>query len=54
MRYFFFPASSSREEEHGKGRMRFYDDPVDGYPKSYPRDDIPKIDHYPGGKTPPR
>ncbi|MGA3303349.1 MAG: NAD-dependent formate dehydrogenase [Methylovirgula sp.] len=30
-----------------------YDDPVDGYPKSYPRDDIPKIDHYPGGQTPP-
>ncbi len=28
-----------------------YDDPVDGYPKSYPRDDIPKIDHYPGGQT---
>ncbi len=26
-----------------------YDDPVDGYPKSYPRDDLPKIDHYPGG-----
>ena len=24
-----------------------YDDPVDGYPKSYPRDDLPKIDHYP-------
>ena len=21
-----------------------YDDPVDGYPKSYARDDIPKID----------
>ena len=21
-----------------------YDDPVDGYPKSYPRDDLPKID----------
>ena len=30
-----------------------YDDPVDGYPKSYPRDDIPKIDHYPGGFTTP-
>ena len=28
-----------------------YDDPVDGYPKSYPRDDLPKIDHYPGGQT---
>src|ERR1700677_5061890 len=30
-----------------------YDDPVDGYPKSYARDDIPKIDRYPGGQTAP-
>jgi formate dehydrogenase len=28
-----------------------YEDPVDGYPKSYPRDDLPKIDRYPGGQT---
>ena len=28
-----------------------YDDPVDGYPKSYPRDNLPKIDQYPGGQT---
>ena len=28
-----------------------YDDPVDGYPSSYARDDIPKIGHYPGGQT---
>src|ERR1700683_2311608 len=28
-----------------------YDDPVDGYPKSYPRDDLPKVEHYPGGQT---
>jgi formate dehydrogenase len=28
-----------------------YDDPVDGYPKSYPRDDLPMIEHYPGGQT---
>jgi hypothetical protein len=28
-----------------------YDDPVDGYPKSYPRDDLPKIEHYPGGQS---
>lgn len=28
-----------------------YDDPVDGYPKSYPRDDLPKIDCYPGGQS---
>jgi formate dehydrogenase len=30
-----------------------YDDPVGGYPKSYSRDDIPKIEHYPGGQTTP-
>jgi len=30
-----------------------YDDPVDGYPKSYPRDDIPKIEAYPDGQTTP-
>src|SRR5206468_822442 len=28
-----------------------YDDPVDGYPKSYARDDIPKLDRYPNGQT---
>jgi formate dehydrogenase len=30
-----------------------YDDPVDGYPKSYARDDIPKIERYPDGQTTP-
>ena len=30
-----------------------YDDPKDGYPTSYARDDLPKIDHYPGGQTTP-
>ena len=30
-----------------------YDDPVDGYPKSYARDDIPKITKYPDGQTAP-
>jgi formate dehydrogenase len=28
-----------------------YDDPVDGYPRSYPRDDLPRIERYPGGQT---
>ncbi|WP_328455766.1 MULTISPECIES: NAD-dependent formate dehydrogenase [unclassified Amycolatopsis] len=28
-----------------------YDDPVDGYPKTYPRDDLPRLDGYPGGQT---
>ncbi len=30
-----------------------YDDPVDGYPPNYARDDIPKIDRYPDGQTAP-
>jgi len=30
-----------------------YDDPVDGYPKTYARDAIPKIAQYPGGQVPP-
>src|ERR687892_1351095 len=28
-----------------------YDDPIDGYPTSYPRDDLPHIDRYPDGQT---
>jgi formate dehydrogenase len=28
-----------------------YDDPVVGYPTSYARDDIPKLERYPGGQT---
>jgi hypothetical protein len=30
-----------------------YDDPVDGYPKTYARDAIPEIESYPGGQTAP-
>lgn len=30
-----------------------YDDPVSGHPTLYARDDIPKIDRYPGGQTTP-
>jgi formate dehydrogenase len=30
-----------------------YDDPIEGYPTSYPRDDIPTIAAYPGGQTAP-
>ncbi len=30
-----------------------YDDPVDGYPTSYPRDEIPAIERYHGGQTTP-
>jgi formate dehydrogenase len=28
-----------------------YPDPVNGYPNSYPREDIPHLDGYPGGQT---
>jgi formate dehydrogenase len=30
-----------------------YDDPIDGYPKSYSRDNLPTIRTYPGGQTTP-
>jgi formate dehydrogenase len=30
-----------------------YDDPVDGYPPEYPRDEIPEIDRYPDGQSTP-
>jgi formate dehydrogenase len=30
-----------------------YDDPVDGYPTRYPRDEIPRIERYYGGQTTP-
>ncbi|GAA2069866.1 NAD-dependent formate dehydrogenase [Actinomadura alba] len=30
-----------------------YADPVDGYPTSYARDDLPRIDQYPGGQSTP-
>ena len=28
-----------------------YDDPIDGYPTSYARDGLPRIDAYPDGQT---
>src|SRR5271156_5423783 len=40
-----------RNPEMAKILCVLYDDPVDGYPKSYARADLPKIDHYPGGQT---
>ena len=30
-----------------------YDDPVQGHPTSYARDDIPTLTHYPGGQSVP-
>lgn len=44
---------SKEEQKKYKIICVLYDDPVTGYPKSYPRDSIPKIDHYPDGSTTP-
>jgi len=41
------------EEAMAKILCVLYDDPITGYPKSYARADVPKIDHYPGGQTTP-
>jgi formate dehydrogenase len=30
-----------------------YEDPVTGFPEGYARDDIPRIERYPGGQTTP-
>jgi hypothetical protein len=43
-----------REGRDGENSMRpLRRDPIGGYPKSYARDGIPKIDHYPGGQSAP-
>jgi len=41
------------EEEMAKILCVLYDDPVAGYPKSYARDGVPKIERYPGGQATP-
>jgi formate dehydrogenase len=41
------------EEEMAKILCVLYDDPVAGYPTAYARDDVPKIERYPGGQTTP-
>src|ERR1019366_1476512 len=40
-----------RSSDMAKVICVLYDDPVDGFPKSYAREGIPKISHYPGGQT---
>src|SRR5262249_58226762 len=42
-----------QEPEMAKVLCVLYDDPVDGSPASYARDDIPQIKSYPGGQTTP-
>src|ERR1700730_17932341 len=44
---------ASKENDMAKILCVLYDDPVTGYPKSYARDSVPKIDRYPGGQTAP-
>src|ERR1700679_2613031 len=39
------------ERSSSKVLCVLYKDPVKGYPASYPRDGIPKLERYPGGQT---
>jgi formate dehydrogenase len=39
------------EETMAKVVCVLYDDPVDGHPRKYARDDIPKLERYPNGQT---
>jgi formate dehydrogenase len=50
------PCQSAGEEgeaEAAKVLCVLYEDPVDGYPRSYARDAIPRIERYYGGQTTP-
>src|SRR6188768_2144547 len=40
-----------RSDKMAKIVCVLYDDPVDGYPKTYARNDIPKLDRYPNGQS---
>jgi formate dehydrogenase len=42
-----------RSEIMAKVIAVLYPDPVEGFPKKYARDSIPKIDKYPDGQTAP-
>jgi formate dehydrogenase len=41
------------EEAMAKVLCVLYDDPVNGYPQSYARDTVPRIERYPGGQSAP-
>jgi molybdopterin converting factor small subunit len=43
--------AASREADMAKILCVLYDDPVDGHPSGYARDDLPKIERYPDGQT---
>src|SRR5215468_3391598 len=40
-----------KEDNMAKVVCVLYDDPVDGYPQSYPRSGLPKLERYPDGQT---
>ena len=45
------PGSRGRKLAMAKVLCVLYDDPIDGMPTSYPRDDLPQLDRYPDGQT---
>jgi formate dehydrogenase len=45
--------ASTEEETVATILCVLYDDPVDGYPSEYARDDIPELERYPDGQTMP-
>src|SRR6201993_3431218 len=47
------PKLDSRRQAMAKVLCVLYDDPVDGYPPAYARDDLPRIERYPDGQTAP-
>jgi formate dehydrogenase len=47
----FLNFSKKRKLEMAKIVCVLYDDPIDGYPKSYARDGLPAIERYPDGQT---
>jgi formate dehydrogenase len=46
-------AKTKEVDAMGKIVCVLYPDPVDGYPTSYPRADVPHVGHYPGGQSAP-
>src|SRR6476660_3832150 len=50
-KHFLFRLQIKRNLDMAKIICVLYDEPVDGYPKSYARDDLPKIEHYPRDQT---
>jgi hypothetical protein len=51
LRLLRFQFAEKEEANMAKVVCVLYDDPVDGYPKSCVRDDLPKLTHYPDGQT---